>query len=116
MVSRGIRWNMRINTGEQERTRYRYTFALINEPREIERIKQRILERMAVVDEFISICDYRIIKSNGLHCRVFSFSSDRGVIERPKEIYDNLSQFKRDRNLVEKDEVGILRYLEKMVA
>ena len=116
MVRKQIRWNMFTKTGEQERTRHRYTFAVINKPREIERIKEKIIEQMAVVDEFNAICDYPIPRSGGLHCRVFSFSSEKGKIERPNAIYDNLRHFRRDRDLSERTEKGLLPYLERLVA
>lgn len=116
MTERGIRWNVNIKTGEQERTRYRYTFAIVNTPREIERIQGRIFDKLAPIDEFREICDYPISQSDGLHCDVFSFSTDVGKIRHPEKIYANLKQFRHDRDLYERDEGEIIPYIERLVS
>ncbi len=116
MVNRCVRWNMFTNKGEQIRSRHRYTFAVINQPREIDGITEKLIQQMAVVDEFEVIYDGSVLGSNGLHCRVFAFSSDMGMIQRPSEIYDNPKQFRRDRDLYERHGKHILPYVERLVA
>jgi hypothetical protein len=105
-----------MDTAEQARLRFRYTVAIINEPREVRRIRERFLEYLAPVDEVNDICDWPIPSSNGLHCRVFSFSSGIERIEEPKKIYGNLDEFRRDRDLEERDERSLLHYLGRLVA
>ena len=115
MAKRKIRWNMEIDTGEQVRGRYKYTVAILNEPREIKRIKQRFIEQMNPL-EIRNISDYLIPKSRGLHCMIFSLSSEKGEIKYPNKIYKNPSQFKRDRGLFDRDEKNLLSYIEKLVS
>ena len=114
MIRRQLRWNMEINTGEQERMRYRYVFAIINEKREIERISKRIFEQLAPVDLLNPICDYSDKGWNGIHCRVFALSSEVGRIEHPKLIYDSPDYFKQDRDLAEKTEIELIPWLERL--
>jgi len=104
---------MRTDTGEQERQRHKYIFVIRNEPREIERIVQRLIKKLNPGD-FYNICDIPVPGSNGLHCRAFSFSSDFGKMERPEEIYDRFEQFKYDRDLREGDESQLIPYLERV--
>ena len=115
MTERKVRWNMETDTGEQTRGRYRYTVVILNEPREIDRIKQRFIEQMNPF-EVRDISDYLIPKSNGLHCVIFSFSSEKGKIEYSDKIYKNPAQFRRDRNLTDTDEGRLLSHIEKLVA
>ena len=115
MVERKIRWNMETDTGDQTRSRHRYIVAILNEPREIQRIKQRFIEQMRPY-EFRDISDYLIPNSNGLHCVAFSFSSEKGEIEYPNKIYKNRAQFRRDRDLSDRDEQSLFPYIEKLVA
>ena len=116
MIRRQIRWNMTTDSGEQIRNRHRYIFAVINEPREIGRIRERILEQLSPADEFNAICDYVIPGTDGLHCGIFSFSSDRGKIEHPERIYKKPLFFRKDRDLVEETESELFHYLERLVA
>src|SRR3989344_2592784 len=114
MVERAIRYNIHTNTGEQERTRHRYTFVLVNSPREIGRIKERIFKKLEMIDEFRRIYYHPIPKSRGLYCEIFSLSTEVGEIRRKDEIYDNLKQFRQDRALEERDERDILPYVERL--
>lgn len=116
MVNRKVRWNRATDTGEQTVLRHRYTVAVLNEPREIQRIKQRFFEQLAPVDDVNDICDCLISKSNGLHCKVFSFSSDAGEIKYPDKIYRNRKQIRRDRDLFERDEISMLAYVNSRMA
>lgn len=110
MVERKIRWNRFTDMGEQIRLRHRYVVAVLNEPREILRIQQKFLDQMLPVDNVSELLDHSIPRSNGLHCKIFSFSSDQEVIRELRIIYANLRQFKRDRNLGEYCEERLIRY------
>ena len=107
---------MEIDTAEQMRMRYRWIFAIVNSATEERRIRGRILEQMAPSFEFVELMDYIIPKSRGLHCTIFSFSSEQSRIENPLDIYANLSRFRRDRSLVEMAEEGLIHYAERLVA
>ena len=117
MVRRLVRWNVKTDTGEQIRLRHRYTCAVVNTPTEIERVKKRFLTQLAVADDFREICDYPIPGSKeGLHCEVFSFSSEVGRIRIPEKIYANPRQFRFDRDLYERDEGEIIPYIKRLVS
>ncbi len=113
MVKRQVRWNMETDTGEQVRLRHKYTFLVVNENKEINRITERIFQQLAPVDEYDHIGVYHIKKSNGLLCDVFSFLTDKGRIEHPELIYNNLINFVHDRDLKSRPEEDILPYLER---
>ena len=115
MVERQVRYNFRTNTGEQDFfTRHRWTFLIINEPREIERIRERIYEQLQPVVDLKNLDDGLIKHSEGLHYDFFSFSSEKGKIEEPQKIYAS-KRFKKDRDLIERDEVGLAKYLEPVL-
>lgn len=115
MVERLVRWNMETETGEQERPPHRYTFAVVNKPSEIERIKQRIIEQLSPSGSYHVNLDLLVRGSDGIHCRIFSLSSEMGRIENPHKIYNNLRQFKRDRNLADKSDYELQGYAERLV-
>ena len=58
MVERKVRWNRFTDTGEQIRSRHKYIVAILNEPREIRRIRQKFIEQMAPIDEFCDLGDF----------------------------------------------------------
>jgi hypothetical protein len=115
MVERKVRWNRETDTGEQVRLPHRYVVAIVNEPREIARIRQKFLEQMLPVDDFREITEVPISDSNGVHAYIFSFSSGRFEIENRELIYKNLKQFRRDRNLADRSETALLPYIERLV-
>ena len=115
-INRQVRWNMTTDPGEQVRLRHKYIFAIVNEPREIDRIIERMIVEFAPSDDFIPICDYAIEKSRGLHCKVLSFSSERGRIEHSERIYDNPGFFRHDRNLANKSETELIPYLNRLLS
>ena len=113
MAERQVRWNRFIDTGEQTRLRYRYVFAIVNEPRDIGIIERKILEELSPVDDYCLVCDWSIPRSRGLYCKVLSFSSDVGKIDHPKRIYDS-PKFHLDRRLVDADEARLSPYLREL--
>jgi hypothetical protein len=102
-----------MDTGEQVRMQFRYTVAILNKPGEIERIRQRFLEQLAPVDDLNDICDYPLKKTGGLHCRIFAFSSSKDI-QDSDQIYLSF-EFKRDRDLFERDEAEYQNYVLKLL-
>ena len=84
--------------------RHRWTVAILNQPREIERIEQRFYVELANCDDVFIHYYGNVPISGGLHCKIFSFSSERGKLENPHKVYDNPRKFKKDRALWERDE------------
>lgn len=114
VVKRQIKYNIRTETGEQTRCRHRWTFLIINESREIERIRGRIYKHLKPVEDMREIDDFGIKGTNGLHCNLFSFSTDKSDVVNPEKIYDS-DNFRRDRDLRE-DDVGKLdKYLSRIL-
>ncbi len=114
MVRREVRWNRVTDTGEQIRLRHRYTIAIINDSREVRRIKERFLEYLSPTADVIDICDWTIPRAGGLRCIVFSFSSDVGLIDEPERIYNNLREFRWDRDLIDRSQEFLFPYLRRM--
>jgi hypothetical protein len=98
MVKRQIRYYVRTNTDEQASMRHEWTFLIVNEPREIKRITQKLLDYLAPVDNFMDICDASAPYSKGIHCKVLCFSSEKGKLEDKSKIYAS-KNFRRDRDL-----------------
>jgi len=102
-IDRQVRYNLFTNTGDQESLRYKWTFFIINEPREIKRIEQRILETLAVCDEKEVLAESNISNSRGIWYKAFNLKSEKGFLcpKDKEKIYANLKKFKKDRNLRE---------------
>jgi len=111
-IQRQVRYNLFIDTGEQVLSRYRWIVAIINEPREIKRIEQRCYEQLANVND-VNVNYDSLIKESGLHCKIISFSSEKGKIMWPEKIYAS-SNFKRDRDLTERSEAGLEDYVTRL--
>ena len=113
MIERKIRWNRVTDPGEQVRMRHTYFFAILNDPREIMRIRQRITERVPHVDDFEELGDFGVSGSNGLHCQIFSFTTDTEELPPSREIYQG--DFRRDRNLYSRKKGDWGPYFESLV-
>ncbi|NMB66743.1 hypothetical protein GYA25_01645 [Candidatus Woesearchaeota archaeon] len=114
MIERQIRYNYKTETGEQIYLRHRWVFCIINEPREIQRIREKIYLELSPIEDLRNLYEGLISKSGGLHSDFFSFSTDKFKIENPKKIYNSKKIYK-DRNLQEKDEAGLERYLNSLL-
>ena len=114
MIERQVRWYMKTDTGDQIELRHRYTIAVLNQPREIDRIRQRFLFALTPADDFIENYDCLIPGSNGLHINIFSFSSRQGEIKHPEEIYDS-PNFIKDRNLSDRGEEKLENYARSLI-
>ncbi len=102
MIKRKVHYNVFTDTGEQVFQRHRWTVAILNEPREIQRIEQRFFRQLAPVNDLDIHYESLIQKSGGLHCKIFSFSSNQGKIYDHTKIYDS-PKFKRNRDLSERN-------------
>ena len=114
MIERQIRYNFRTNSGDQVPVRHRWTFFIVNEPKEIRRIRERIYNQLQPIDNLRDLDSGLIRGSGGLHYDFFSFSTDKSKIERPDEIYLS-RKFKKDRDLWERGEVSLDRYLNSIL-
>jgi len=113
MVKRKIRYNIYTNTGEQEFLRNRWTFAIINNPNEIKKIQQKLFTQLNPCADLYENYSCGIKNSNGLHCKVFSFSSEKGKFSL-KEVY-NSNDFKKDRNLKDTSEQNLENYVQNLI-
>jgi len=85
---RQIRWNRTEGTqyNQSDLTTKMY-FLLINQPREIETIQNKIYNfYQSVIDQLILFED-AIPKSDGLHYRCFSFETSNGILTPNQKIY-----------------------------
>jgi hypothetical protein len=110
MIERQVRYYRTTETGEQESTRHKWTFMIINEPREIGRIKERIYTELYPIAELKSLYHEPLEFSGGLQCDFFSFLSSKGKIERPEKIYKS-KNLKADRDLTVRADVECERFL-----
>ena len=69
---------------------------------------------MVVVGDLRDIYDLQIPGTNGLHCAIFSFSTNKGSIDSPELIYDS-DNFIKDRSLVERDDHDFDRWARTLV-
>ena len=119
-LERQIRYNFKTDTGEQINQRHKWTFLIINQPFEISRIEQRILNVLAPCSEKEDLAKGLIEKTNGLHYQAFNISSDKGELKfwDKNEIYRvEARRFKQDRNLredIEKPEIWFGNYVFKL--
>jgi len=114
MVDRQVRYNLSTTTGEQESARHKWIFMIINEPREIKRIRERVYFQLEPIVDLKELYSGQIESSRGLHYDFFSFSTFRGKIDSPSKIYDS-KNFKKDRDLMERDDVGLERFLRAIL-
>jgi hypothetical protein len=113
MVDRQVRYNIHTFTGEQEFERHKWIFMIINEPKEIERIRERIFRQLEPIN-CKELGENLIPYSEGLHYDFFSITSRRGKLEEPNKIYAS-KKFKLDRDLTERDDIGLGAYLNPIL-
>lgn len=113
-IERQVRYNLKTTTGEQELTRHRWTFVIINEPREIGRIRERIYQELQPIVELRELATDLIECSGGLHYNFFSFSTSKSRIENPSKIY-NSKKLKFDRDLAERGELALISYVSSII-
>ncbi|MFZ1970940.1 MAG: hypothetical protein WAU65_02040 [Candidatus Nanoarchaeia archaeon] len=113
-IDRQVRYNTKTGTGDQELARHRWTFLIINTPDEISRIRERIYQQLKPMNHR-SLDEGLIVSSGGIHYDFFSFSSERGAIPEPSKIFRS-NKLRKDRNLYERDEIGLEKYLNSIIA
>jgi len=111
---RQIRYNFQTSTDEQDEARHKWTFLIVNQPREIARIRQRIYEQFQPIVDIRENDRGTISKSRGLQYEVFSFSSPTSDFQDKSKIYDS-PNFKRDRNLTDRSDEKLQSYLQKVL-
>jgi hypothetical protein len=116
MVERQLRYNKFTDTGEQTPLRHRWTFAILNEPREIERIEQRLFNQLSHCDDLRTNYEKSIKSSGGLYIKIISFSSEKGRIANPQKVYDQPKKFKKDRDLRDVAEEKLENYVKRLIS
>jgi len=115
MIDRQIRYNFETNTGDQIPARHRWTFLIINEPKEIRRIKERIYKQLQMITDFTELDSGLIRGSRGLYYYFFAFSSDKAHIEDKTKIYSS-KNFRQDRDLWERGKISLDTYLNSILS
>jgi hypothetical protein len=110
MVSKQVRYSLGTKTGEQENCRYKWTFLVIDTPKEIIEKKERIYFQLSPIMEFKDLYQGKI--NTELSYSFFSFLGSQGRFENPGLISKTL---KVDSNLFHKDDVSLERYLQTII-
>ncbi len=114
MIKRKLRYNVKTDLTEQAYLPHSWTIALVNEPREIDRIRERIFFQLAPIDDFHTNYSSSIPGTNGLVCEIFSFLSKRGDFTNSSKIYDS-PDFKKDRDLRDVSESKLENYVQRVL-
>ncbi len=117
---RQVRYNMRTHTGEQEPSRFEWTFFTLNRMAEIKRIQEGIFIHLGESSNpMFSVCgelttlDYGIVdKRDSLHGRLINFRSEAGRINDSREIYS--PRFYKDKRLRAFTDVEFDRYIDTL--
>lgn len=114
-IERRISYYVKTDFGDQTNPRHKWTFLVINQPIEVGRIRQKLVEQLAMVSDPVEHYDFQIVDSRGLHCVVFSFLSEKGEMKDKDMIYSS-KNFRRDRDLsIDRDELGWAKYVSGLV-
>lgn len=113
MVERKVRWNRTLDSGDQIRQRYTYYFAIVNEPREIMRIRDRLFLDVPHASDVEELGDFGVASSNGLHCQIFSFQTDFSDLPDFSKIYQG--DVRQDRGLYERKLGDWEPYFERLI-
>jgi hypothetical protein len=87
---------------------------IINEPREIDGIRKKLFQQLAPVSDLTTNYESLIPNSNGLHCEIFSFSSDTAKIRDQRKVYDS-RDFRQDRDLSDRPEQNLENYVQRFI-
>jgi len=114
-IERQIRCYVKTDLDQQVSQRHRWTFLILNVPVEIERIRQKLVEQLAMTSNFDEHYNTPIKGSRGLYCRVVSFLSEKGKLEDKSKIYASKNfRFSRDLS-VNRDEIGWADYVSRVI-
>lgn len=83
--SRQIQYNWITNSDAQVEWRYQWIFFIVNAPREIEIIKERILEALTKCGELTELDSGILIPKESLNGRLIMLASNVGSIEDKKK-------------------------------
>jgi hypothetical protein len=110
MVSKQVRYSVGTRTGEQENCRHKWTFLIIDAPREIIEKKERIYLQLSPIIEFKELYNGKI--NTELSYSFFSFFGSHGRFENPGLISKTL---RTDSNLFQQNDIGLERYLQTVI-
>ena len=117
---RQILFNKEFHNGEQEELPIEWTYVLINQPQELDRINGRLYEQLrlsgpsgeGIAAEGITQWDLEnIAPKESLHARYLNFRSQAQSLRKPKQVYDS-EKFRKDRNLRLFTETEFANYIE----
>jgi hypothetical protein len=94
--------------------RHRWTVAIVNQPREIERIITRLLSDLALCKDVGERYKAPVSGSGGLTCEIIEFDSEKGGIAHPKKVYD--ADLRRDRSLSNLKDGGLDDYVARITS
>lgn len=98
---RQVRYHVHTDNGEQIVLRHLWTVCIINAPREVGRIKEKMIAELAPADDYSELSEGLISGTEGLHYLAYSVSSGRGDLraDQWRKIYDAPGQVHEDRDL-----------------
>ena len=117
---RQVRYNLNSHTEDQEPLPHEWTFVLINQHQELDRIEERIYQELRRSTPFSSevACSdetkydlKNVVPLDNLHARYLNFRSRAPAIRRKRNIYDS-GKFYKDRNLRFLTDVGFDVYIK----
>lgn len=112
MIERLVRYSILTSTVEQEFERHEWYFLIINEPKEIRNIRERIFKQLEPINLDKELKG-TIKNSRGLHYDYFRLTSQKGKFENPDKVYYS-KKFKQDRALYKRDEQSLINYLTSL--
>jgi hypothetical protein len=110
-IPRQIRYNKKTDTGEQVRQRHEWYFFILNAPREIERLEEKIITQFAPSSNYSKLESGVIVPKGSLHGKLITFQSDWGLIRNKWGIYEG--RFGEDRRLRSMNEDAFIKYLDQ---
>ena len=91
---------------------HRWTVAIVNQPREIERIKERMFSSLALCKDVFERYKAPVPGSGGLTCEIFEFDSARNWFSDPSKVY--AADMKKDRALSDLPDSGLDGYVARI--
>ena len=110
-AKRQVRYNRRSDPVDEPMP-HRWTFMIVNEPREVIRIRNRIYEELQPIDDLVELDAKGIRGSRGLQYQIFCFLSSVSEFE-PKRVYGG--SMKKDRDLVERSDEELVPYVSAVL-
>jgi hypothetical protein len=113
---RKVRYSVRTDTSEQVEgdLRHTWTVAIVNEPREVRRIRDRLYAQLSPCADEFQRYDSIVPGSRGLHCNIFTFNSASAKFIDTTKIYN--ADIRRDRTLSELPDSGLDNYVARLTS